>query len=79
MTRREATFEIESRDDAEAVRRLLERLYDTLREESREVHSGDGAQSDALGEFEAIRDAVREPAPGSLTVSYESREEPFEE
>ena len=36
MSRHEATFDIDSRADAEAVRLLAERIYDDLREETRE-------------------------------------------
>lgn len=79
MPGREATFEIESRDDAEAVRRLLERLHDVLREETRSVYDGDDGASDALREFEALRDAAREPSAGRLTVTYERSDAPLEE
>lgn len=79
MVRYEATFEVESRADAEAIRRLLERAYDTLREETREVYGDDPGQSEMLDEFEAIRDAARRSRPGKLTIRYDQQDDPFEE
>lgn len=75
----EATFPIESKSDAYAVERLLERVYDAVREESRTVREGSGDASGVLEEFRALREAARWPAPGKLTVVYERRDEPFEE
>ncbi len=78
MSRREATFEIESKSDANAVRLLTERMYDTLREELREVGGDDGAD-EALAQFEAIREAASRPSPGTLAVVYEPADEPFDD
>ncbi|MFW6152837.1 MAG: hypothetical protein ACOC42_00600 [Halobacteriota archaeon] len=74
-----ATFEIESESDAHAVERLLDRLYDSLREESVTVREGTGDATSMLEQFEGIRDAARRPRPGRLTVVYEPRDAPFTE
>jgi hypothetical protein len=71
MDRYEATFEIDSRPDADAARRILAGVYDAVREESRSVGDGSGDATDALAAFEALREAAREPAAGRLTVTYE--------
>lgn len=72
MTRHEATYEINSRADERAVRRLLDRTYDTLREELREVGGDGGDRKDVLQEFETLRDAAKDPSSGRLTIVYES-------
>lgn len=76
MSKYEATFNIESRADAEAVRLLVERVYDVFREEA------EGTDYTSLDEmldaFEAIRDATTRPTPGTLTIRYEQRDTPFE-
>lgn len=79
MSRHQATFEIRSKADAYAVRLLVDRVYDAIREELRE--SGDDASpgDETLDELRAIREAVRRPSPGTLTIVYESRDEPLEE
>ena len=77
MSRHEATFDIDSRADAEAVRLLTERIYDDLREETRESE-GSGPR-EMLEAFRAIREATRRPRPGTLTIRYDPRDEPFEE
>lgn len=79
MAHYEAIFEVESRADADAVRRLLERTYDTLREETHEVYGDVSGQSEMLDEFEAIRDATRRSRPGRLVVRYDQHDEPFED
>lgn len=71
MSRYEATFEVDSKTDSYAVRRILERLYDTVREESRKVRDGSDDASELLREFEALRDAAEHPTAGKLTVRYE--------
>lgn len=79
MEEYEATFEIESKSAAHAMERSLARLYDSLREESRTVREGTGDSSEMLEQFAAIRDAARDPAPGTLTVTYERTGESFDE
>ena len=78
MEEYEATFEVDSKTDAHAVERLLDRLYDSVREESRTLREGTGDSAEMLAQFEAIRDAARDRRPGQLTVVYERREEGFE-
>ena len=72
-----ATFEIESKADAHAVERLLNRLYDAVREESRTVRKGTSDSTATMTDFAALRDAARRHAPGRLTVVYERREDEF--
>lgn len=80
MSRHEATFEIDSRSDAEAAHRLLERAYDSVREESRTVREGSASGEALLDAFQTLRDAAEDPAPGRLTVVYEVDDEAaFEE
>jgi len=77
MQKYEATFGVESKRDALAVERLMNRLYDTLREESRTNQEGTEVSTEMLSEFEAIRDAARRTRPGRLTVDYEQRDGEF--
>lgn len=77
MNRHEATFTIESKNEAYVVRRLLEQVYDSLREESRATLTDD-APSDMLQQFATLRDAARHQAPGKLTVVYERHEGSFD-
>lgn len=79
MEEYEATFEVESKPDAHAVERLLDRLYDSLREESLTVRDGTGDSTEMLEQFATVRDAARDPAPATLTVTYERKSESFEE
>jgi hypothetical protein len=78
MDRYEATFEVESKTDAHAVERLVNRLYDMLREESRTIRTGSADSTEMLEQFKAIRDATRRSTPGKLTIVYESKNEEFE-
>ena len=78
MTHYEAVFEIDSKSDAEVIRLLVERVYDALREETREI-DGDEASSRMLEKFEAIRNATRHPTPGTLTIHYDQYDEVFED
>ena len=78
MEEYEATFEVDSKTDAHTVERLLDRLYDSVREESRTLREGTGDSAQMLAQFEAIRDAARDRRPGKLTVVYEQREGGFE-
>ncbi|WP_338729149.1 hypothetical protein [Haladaptatus sp. DJG-WS-42] len=74
-----AIFEIDSKSDAEAVRLLVERVYDALREETQDIEDGKASLSQMLDEFRAIRDAARHAAPGTLSIQYEQSDEPFED
>ncbi|MFB6119368.1 hypothetical protein [Halosegnis sp.] len=78
MSSHEATFEIDSRTDAYAARRVLERMFDTIREESRSVRDGTEDADDLLAAFEQLRDAAQEPTPGRLTVTYEQDDGDFD-
>ncbi|WP_255167033.1 hypothetical protein [Natrononativus amylolyticus] len=78
MSRYEATFEVESKSDAYAVRLLAEAAYDTLREELRDSLGEDTASDEALQQFAAIREATGRQSTGSLTVIYEQREDSFD-
>lgn len=73
-----AVFEVESKQGARAVERLMEQLYDSVREESRTVRDGSSDSSEMLAQFKTLRDATRRSAPGRLTVTYEPRDEDFE-
>ena len=79
MDEYQAIFEIKSKTDAYAVERLMNRLYNSLREESRTIREGSTDATEMLAQFEAIRDATQKPTPGKLTVVYESRDEKFED
>lgn len=79
MVRYEASFEIDSKTDSYAARRILERVYDTIREESRSVREGTDDASELLQEFETLRDAVKDPMPGRLTITYEQYDDEFED
>ncbi|MFD1589196.1 hypothetical protein ACFR9U_19640 [Halorientalis brevis] len=73
-----AVFDIDSKTDAYAVKRLMNRLYDSLREESRTRREGSNDSTEMLAQFETIRDAARRPTSGRLTLIYESQDEEFE-
>ncbi|MGA9400702.1 hypothetical protein [Haladaptatus sp.] len=79
MDEYEATFEITSKDDAHAVERLLNRLYDSLREESRTIRAGTDDSTEMLERFESLRNTAQRQRPGKLKVVFEQRDEPFEE
>lgn len=74
MSRYEASFEIDSKPDSYAARRILEGVYDTVREESRNVRDGSD-ETTLLQEFETLRDAAKQPATGKLTITYERYDE----
>lgn len=78
MSQHEATFEIDSKTDAQVARTLAERVYDTVREETREVSGEDSGQSEMLEEFEAIREAAGRFKPGKLTVRFDQYDEQFD-
>ena len=73
-----AVFDIDSKTDAYAVERLMNRLYDSLREESRTLREGSNDSTEMLEQFKTIRDATQRPTPGKLTVIYESQDEEFD-
>ena len=77
MDEHRAVFAIESETDAYAVKRMLDRLYDSLREESRTLREGSSDSTEMLEQFQVIREAARRPTPGKLTVVYESRNGKF--
>lgn len=79
MDEYKAVFEIDSKNDAYAVERLMNRLYDSVREESRTIREGSSDSREMIAHFEAIRDATRQPTPGKLTVVYESQDTEFED
>lgn len=79
MVRHIATFEIDSKPDSFAARRILERTYDTVREESRQVRAGSEDGAALLAEFEALRDAAERPSPGRLTITYEADDGSFDD
>lgn len=79
MDEYEATFEIDSKTDAYAVERLMNQVYDSLREETRTVREGSSDSAETIEQFRAIRDAARRPTPGRLTVVFEQKDEEFGE
>lgn len=79
MSRHETIFEIESKADAYAVERLMNRLYDMVREESRTLRSESRDSTEMLEQFETLRDATNHPTPGKLRVVYESPDEGFDD
>ncbi|MFB6104512.1 MAG: hypothetical protein ABEJ57_05425 [Halobacteriaceae archaeon] len=79
MTEYEATFQIDSESDAYAVARLMAAVYDSLREESRTLREGSSDSSEMIVQFRELREAARQPKPGRLTVTFEQRDEAFED
>ena len=79
MSQHEARFEIDSKTDSYAARRILERAYDTVREESRSVQEGSDDASELLKEFKTLRDAAKNPTPGKLTITYEQYDDEFDD
>ncbi|UPV74171.1 hypothetical protein M0R89_16725 [Halorussus limi] len=79
MERYEASFEIDSKTDSYAARRILERVYDTIREESRSVREGTDDASALLQEFRTLREEVKSPSPGRLTITYERHDDDFDD
>lgn len=68
-----ATFEIDSESDARVISRLLDEIYNRLREERRGVHGEDAPDDRMLAEFEALRDAVDRGSGGEVTITYRER------
>lgn len=79
MSQYEASFEIDSKTDAYAVRRILEQAYNTVREESRSVREGSGDASELLQDFRTLRDAAKQPSAGKLTITYEQHDDEFDD
>lgn len=77
MAIHEATFDIETKADAYAVEKLLERVYDSVREESRSLRPDSTDSTDTLAEFEKLREAADTYSPGRLTVTYEQYDDGF--
>ncbi|ADQ65965.1 hypothetical protein C499_19332 [Halogeometricum borinquense DSM 11551] len=78
MSKHEATFEIHSKSDSYAVRRILEQAYDTIREESRSVREGTDDATAILQEFKTLREEARQPTTGKLTITYEQYGDEFD-
>ena len=78
MSRHQASFEIDSKTDSYAARRILERVYDTIREESRSVREGTDDADELLETFRTLRDAAKRPTAGKLTITYEQYDDEFE-
>ena len=79
MSYYEASFDIDSKTDSYAARRMLEQVYDTIREESRSVREGTDDADELLEAFRTLRDAAKQPTPGRLTITYERLEDEFED
>lgn len=79
MERFEASFTIESKTDAYAVERLMNRVYDSLREESLTVRDGTNDSREMLDEFATVRDAARKRMPGELTIVFQQADEGFDD
>jgi hypothetical protein len=77
VSRYQASFKIDSKSDSYAIRRILEKVYDTVREESRTVRENADDTTALLGEFETLRDAAQEPSPGELRIVYERYDDEF--
>lgn len=78
MSRHDATFEISSKTNAYAIRRLLEQTYDVVREEVARSDPDRGASDETLRAFETICEAMDRPAPGTLTLVYERDADEFD-
>lgn len=74
----EATFEIDSKTDAYAARTMLERAYNTIREESQTAQEGSEEARELLEQLQELRDASKDHRPGTLTITYERAEGEFE-
>jgi hypothetical protein len=79
MSQYEASFEIDSKTDSYAARRMLEQVYDTVREESRSVPERTDNAEELLEELRTLRDAAKQPTPGRLTITYEQFDGEFED
>ncbi|WP_435362708.1 hypothetical protein [Haloarchaeobius sp. DYHT-AS-18] len=79
MSRHEATFDISDKTDAQAVQTLMEQAYNAFREELQLHNRSDSVPNEVLREFREIRDATKRTVPGTLTIVYEQRDEPFDD
>ncbi|WP_049986238.1 hypothetical protein [Halobellus rufus] len=79
MSHYRASFEMNSKTDSYAARRILEQAYDTIREESRSVREGTDDADELLAAFRTLRDAAKRPTPGRLTITYEQYDGEFED
>ena len=79
MSHYEASFEIDSKTDSYAARRMLEQVYDIIREESRSVREGTDDADELLGEFQTLQDAAKRSTPGRLTITYEQFDGEYED
>lgn len=75
MPQYDATFEIDSKTDSYAALRMLEQVYDAIREESQ----GSDDTDELLQEFRTLRDAATSRTPGRLTITYEQYDGDFED
>ncbi|WP_332900251.1 MULTISPECIES: hypothetical protein [unclassified Haladaptatus] len=78
MSRYVASFDIDSQTDSYAARRILERVYDTIREESSSGREDSDDTSELLESFKTLRDAAKRPTTGKLTITYEQYDDEFE-
>ncbi len=78
MSRYVASFEIDSKTDSYAARRILERVYDTIREESSSGQEASDDTSELPESFKTLRDAAKRPTAGKLTIIYEQYDDEFE-
>lgn len=79
MPRFEGTFEIDSKTDSHAARKILEQAYDTVREESRSVRAGTADATELLRQFETLKQEAKQSAPGRLTIVYERDADEFDD
>jgi len=79
MDEYEAVFEIDSTTDAYAARRIVERAYDTVREESRSTRAGADSGEAVIEAFDRLQEEVKPPAPGRLTITLERDDGGFDE
>ena len=78
MSSYEASFEIDSKTDSYAARRMLEQVFDMIREETRSAREGTDDADELLKAFRTLRDAAKRPTPGRLTITYERFDDEFE-
>lgn len=57
----------------------MNRIYDSIREESRTVREKTTGMTEMVEQFENLRDAAQDPTPGKLTLIYEQENESFVE
>ncbi|WP_435159281.1 hypothetical protein [Haladaptatus sp. DFWS20] len=79
MSRYEDSFKIDLKTDLYAAHRILERIYDTIREESRSVREGIDDADELLDAFQTLRDAPKQRTSGELTITLERDVAGFED